>query len=225
MAGREDGEFELILGNRQLLAVLFIVIVLLGVFFVMGFLAGRSTSGVTVAQKQAAEKPPLAVDAATTPDPNPPATAEPLKPETVTPPAAEPPKEPAKEVKEPPKPEPVKEKEPEKPAKKEEKKEEKKAKEEKASDERFERKGKNGGFVEKPPAGSYLQVAASRRAEAENMLGFITGKTGLHGFVTPSTKPEIYRVIIGPLAGSEAIAKTRVTLGELGIKDMVVTRY
>ena len=40
MAGRDDGEFELILGNKQLLSVLFIVIVLLGVFWTGRKLAG-----------------------------------------------------------------------------------------------------------------------------------------------------------------------------------------
>ena len=36
MPKNEDGEFELILANRQLLSVFFIVVVLLGVFFTMG---------------------------------------------------------------------------------------------------------------------------------------------------------------------------------------------
>jgi cell division septation protein DedD len=43
----EDGEFELILGNRQLLSVFFIVVILLGVFFTMGYIVGRNSSTVT----------------------------------------------------------------------------------------------------------------------------------------------------------------------------------
>jgi len=43
----EDGEFELILGNRQLLSVFFIVVILLGVFFTMGYIVGRNTGTMT----------------------------------------------------------------------------------------------------------------------------------------------------------------------------------
>lgn len=55
---------ELILGNKQLLSVLFIVIVLLGVFFAMGFLA-EEDGGVVMTQGSNQEKPPLSVEAAT----------------------------------------------------------------------------------------------------------------------------------------------------------------
>jgi hypothetical protein len=65
MAGRDDGEFELILGNRQLLSVLFIIILLLGVFFAMGFLAGRSTgaSQVVKATRSELDSKPIEIDA------------------------------------------------------------------------------------------------------------------------------------------------------------------
>jgi len=43
----EDGEFELILGNRQLLSVFFIVVILLGVFFTMGYIVGRNSGTAT----------------------------------------------------------------------------------------------------------------------------------------------------------------------------------
>ena len=49
MPKNEDGEFELILGNRQLLSVFFIVVILLGVFFTMGYIVGRN-SGTTTAE-------------------------------------------------------------------------------------------------------------------------------------------------------------------------------
>lgn len=62
MPERSDGEFEFTLGNKQLFSVLFIVVVLLGLFFAMGFLAGRGTapeSGPKVAKSEAG---PLRVD-------------------------------------------------------------------------------------------------------------------------------------------------------------------
>jgi hypothetical protein len=42
----DDGEFELILGNRQLMSVFFIVVILLGVFFAMGYIVGRNAAPV-----------------------------------------------------------------------------------------------------------------------------------------------------------------------------------
>jgi hypothetical protein len=46
----EDGEFELLLGNRQLMSVFFIVVILLGVFFAMGYIVGRNSSPVTATE-------------------------------------------------------------------------------------------------------------------------------------------------------------------------------
>jgi len=64
MPKNEDGEFELILGNRQLLSVFFIVVVLLGVFFTMGYIVGRN-SGPAPATDVAStrkEAKPLVID-------------------------------------------------------------------------------------------------------------------------------------------------------------------
>ena len=60
MPRNEDGEFELILGNRQLMSVFFIVVILLGVFFAMGYIVGRNSSpaaGPEVATHRPESKP------------------------------------------------------------------------------------------------------------------------------------------------------------------------
>ena len=44
MPRNEEGEFELVLGNRQLLSGFFIVVILFGVFFTMGYIVGRHSS-------------------------------------------------------------------------------------------------------------------------------------------------------------------------------------
>lgn len=44
MPRNEDGEYELVLGNRQLLSVFFIVVVLLGVGFTMGYILGKNAA-------------------------------------------------------------------------------------------------------------------------------------------------------------------------------------
>src|SRR5580698_8717832 len=70
MPKNEDGEFELILANRQLLSVFFIVVVLLGVFFTMGYIVGRN-SGPSVVDVASAKKPdskPIVVESPASPD-------------------------------------------------------------------------------------------------------------------------------------------------------------
>ena len=81
MPKNEDGEFELILGNRQLLSVFFIVVILLGVFFTMGYIVGRNSGAVTaeLTPVPGVDARPPATDApakATDPAPAPPAPTE-----------------------------------------------------------------------------------------------------------------------------------------------------
>jgi cell division protein FtsN len=47
----EGSEFELVLGNKQLLSVFFIVVILLGIFFTMGYVVGRNSSPVDTARR------------------------------------------------------------------------------------------------------------------------------------------------------------------------------
>lgn len=44
MARNQDGEFEVLLGNKQLLSIFFIVVILLGVFFTMGYILGKNSA-------------------------------------------------------------------------------------------------------------------------------------------------------------------------------------
>ncbi|HVN03625.1 MAG TPA: SPOR domain-containing protein [Bryobacteraceae bacterium] len=44
MKNNETGEFELVLGNRQLLSGFFIIVILFAVFFVMGYIVGRNST-------------------------------------------------------------------------------------------------------------------------------------------------------------------------------------
>jgi cell division septation protein DedD len=48
MARKEDGEYELVLGNRQLLTIFFLVVVLLGAGFTVGYIMGRNSVSVPV---------------------------------------------------------------------------------------------------------------------------------------------------------------------------------
>jgi SPOR domain len=63
----EDGEFELILGNRQLLSVFFIVVILLGVFFTMGYIVGRNSGPTATETLNASREPSPAVESTARP--------------------------------------------------------------------------------------------------------------------------------------------------------------
>src|SRR5882757_2060100 len=57
----DDGEFELILGNRQLLSVFFVIVILLGVFFTMGYIVGRNSApaGAEIIAQKPGSAPPV----------------------------------------------------------------------------------------------------------------------------------------------------------------------
>jgi cell division septation protein DedD len=216
MPRNDDGEFELVLGNRQLLSVFFIVVVLLGVFFVMGFILGKNSA--PAATEIASAKRPAETGPAPNPiyvEPNPgkasatgdivvertkpdaavPAATVPAKTES---PRPEPPKPEAKkpEVK----PEPKTEA-PKPPAKTETKPEPRPT----AGDSR----------TGEPPKGSlFMQVGAVGRAEADALSKVLKGK-GYSIWIAPADKPAIFRVLVGPIQRSD-LGKTKADLVGLG---------
>ncbi|MBI3693881.1 MAG: SPOR domain-containing protein [Acidobacteria bacterium] len=68
MARNSEGEFEMVLGNKQLLSLLFLVVVLFAVFFSLGYMVGKS---VSPAQTLAAQPPAAETPASRTPLPEP----------------------------------------------------------------------------------------------------------------------------------------------------------
>lgn len=227
MTKTESGqEQELVLGNKQLLSVFFIVVVLLGVFFTMGYIIGRNTGGSATAATQAAAdgsgqgssasntgetRPERPLEAM--PNPSTPSEA------TALPPANAPPREivtqPAKPYEEPKaagatatvKPKqreeqaaatpPVVEKAPVKPA-----------------------------AVEKPQSGSdgkkYLQVMAVKRADAEKVQKILQGQ-GFPTVLHESSKGGLYRVMVGPFDDRPGLSKARDDLKGAGF-DSIVAR-
>jgi cell division septation protein DedD len=203
MPRNEEGEFELVLGNRQLLSVFFIVVVLLGVFFVMGYILGKNSSPVPGAEVTTAQKSdgpptnPLIIDKSGS-APKSSAAGEPVATKTAEKPVekSEPKNESAAE--------------PEKKAEKKKKEEPKKEEPERAAE---------GGTTKTglPPKGSqFMQVAAVGRAEADVVAKVLRGK-GLPVWIAPTDKDAIFRVLVGPIQ-TEQKAKTRETLEGLGFK-------
>jgi DNA polymerase III gamma/tau subunit len=176
----EDGEFELILANRQLLSVFFIVVVLLGVFFTMGYIVGRNSgpAAVDVAAAHKVETKPTVVDSPAADNPTPTPTPAPAPTSTRA-------QQPVEEAKaEPRRDEPVAKKEP--PAKKEREKEKEKEKPAPAA---------------APPASgqTYLQLAATAKAEANVMVDVLHQKQFKAIAVEIPEKPGLFRVLVGPL--------------------------
>src|SRR4051794_21678168 len=94
MAKNEVGEFELVLGNKQLLSVFFIVVILLGVFFTMGYIVGRN-SGSAGTLEAANHGKPTVVDS---PGTAPPTAVSPATEPVVETPKPEPKPEPKKKT-------------------------------------------------------------------------------------------------------------------------------
>jgi len=186
----DDGEFELILGNRQLLSVFFIVVVLLGVFFTMGYIVGRSSApvnGPDAASTRKSEAKPMVVDSparevaqTAAKQPASAASAAPVETAPQQQPASTPPQK---------APEPVKEKKQE-PVKAE----------------------KPAPVSDQPGAGqTYLQLSATGKHEADLMVDVLR-KNSFKAFSAEiPEKPGLYRVLVGPMKDSD-INKTRADL-------------
>jgi len=214
VAMNDDGEFELVLGNKQLFSVFFIVVVLLGVCFLMGYVVGKNSAPIlsaAIASKGDAE--PLVIPPATEPkqlpaDPVPPVT------ETVaqTQKAAKVKDEPVAPAPPPATPEP-----------------------EKAAPaavaaatpaktvlpgfqgEKTEKSAPKTGPKQAPlasqpiPGRVYLQLSATERDSAEGMADLLRSKKFPAIAAQVPERPALYRVLVGPLSEGD-IAKTRADL-------------
>ena len=186
MPTNEDGEFELILGNRQLLSVFFIVVILLGIFFTMGYIVGQHST------------PLVAADASPKP-----AAAKPI--------VVEPPPEPETRKEEPPPPK----QEPIRTAPQQETPPPKTTK---------QNPDRKGGEVLPPtppapsnsqPAGTYLQLAATTKREADIMVDVLRQKKFASMTAEIPDKPGLFRVLVGPISDAQ-VNKTKTDLQSAG---------
>ncbi|HUJ51454.1 MAG TPA: SPOR domain-containing protein [Bryobacteraceae bacterium] len=212
MAKNEDGEFELILGNRQLISVFLIVVILLGVFFSMGYIVGRN-SAPTVAESARDSKPavlhwPAPADANAADSAKSPGTPTPAA-EPASPAPADTGTHPARDVAPPAPaaPTPV----PAAPA----------------------QKTKSSPLPPASPAasvtadlapGEYWQVVATARPDAEIITETLR-KKGFHAVMAPAPKEGVFRVLVGPLKDAATQAQTRTALEAAGFKNPIVRKY
>ncbi len=213
MPKNDDGEFELVLGNRQLISVFLIVVILLGVFFSMGYIVGRNSSpSVDTARSEKPKPDPGSGDTPAqapgdeprTPPPND-STADSTTPST--PPEITKPAQPQQATPAPVKPEPI----------------------------RREVRGKpspspapaapvHAAASGEPSNGQYWQVVATARPDAE-IIAEALGKKGFHVVLAPAPKDGVFRVLVGPLADAPTQAQTRTGLESAGFKNPILRKY
>ncbi len=190
MPTNEEGEFELVLGNKQLLSVFFLVVLLLAVFFSMGYLAGRYTAPVMVAGGPPPD--PITVPGSTAPEIEKPPAA-PVEP-VVPPPSKPVPAPPPMSTATPPKPEPVK---PEPP----------KPEPPKPTPPPVKPVPVSAGS---PGRGSYLQVAATKDPDADKLIQTLAAK-GFRAVKMPVPDSTLVRVLVGPIE-SGGVPQTKAKL-------------
>lgn len=209
MPKNDDGEYELILGNRQLLSGFFLLVVLFGVFFTMGYFVGRhSTPSQINAAAPAVASPvpssPVETVAAAPPVPEPgratvvaaretprPTSTQPV---TQDPPVAQPVTKPAPAA-EASKPAPPVSSPP-------------------------SRAAAPGGSRVTPAAGDiYLQVSAPAPAAAGSVVDALS-KKGISAVIADGPDPSTVRVLVGPLVPADIPAE-RARLESAGFKPFV----
>ncbi len=213
MPKNDEGEFELVLGNRQLISVFLIVVILLGVFFSMGYIVGRNSSPATeTARNNDKPKPDPDADSSddadsggpgatastgnsTSPSTTPPQITKPAQSQPPAPlPAAKPAPVRATETK--PKPSPSSS--PGAPV--------------------------HAAAAGEPSSGQYWQVVATSRPDAE-IIAEALGNKGFHVVLAPAPKDGIFRVLVGPLADASTLAQTRTGLESAGFKNPIMRKY
>jgi len=208
----EDGEFELILGNRQLLSVFFIVVVLFALFFVMGYILGRPAGPGTVPEVASArkvEKPLVVESPARDPNPAPVAAKTESEPPPSTPEKAKP-AEPAKVESAKAKPEPAP------------------AKSERAKTPPPEKKAEKPeppkpAASNEPASGTYLQLTATGQHEAD-LYADVLRKKGFHAVEVDVPDKHLTRVLVGPLSEGN-VNKTKADLKAAGFPgDQAIKR-
>jgi len=196
MPKNETGEFELVLGNRQLLSGFAIVAILFGIFFALGYVIGRNsapsarvsaadTQAPAISQPETTRAPAATPPAASSAPPTDTSAAAPARPATQR--AAEAPPQPttqpARDTPAPP---------PQKPAETDAVK-----------------------VVADPQPGTYLQVISINRRDAEVIARALQGK-GFSTLITPSPLEGNFRVIVGPYKDSTTLGTAKGELEKSG---------
>jgi cell division septation protein DedD len=224
MSSTSETETEILLGNRHLLAIFFVLAVLLGIAFTGGYMVGKNSPDKKPAALTAGASDPAA-SSVTAPAGSlethsiPPAGSEQTDTAPIPPPAAE-----ETHTAQPPPPVTSKEDQPlgapkQKPAAAADPTPPKPALKVEAHVK------PNAAFAGPQSGQTFLQVAAVGRTEA-TALADVLGKKGFRAHAVP--KPgasEIYRVLIGPMGDASELSTIRDSLRNAGFTKIFVQRY
>jgi len=209
---KTEGEYELVLGNRQLLSAFFIIVILFGVFFTMGYVVGRNSAPTAAASPMpapVASPRPEAPSSAAAQSPASPSQTAAAPAESSAPPSVEtkPPVEtkpvtPAKQEVPPPKVETrVEPVAPARPS----------ARAASAS----------GAVAVTPgPGNMYLQVAAAAQPQAGVVVDTLKQK-GFPALLAQGPNATLFRVLVGPFADAASLGKAKAGLENAGFHPLV----
>jgi cell division septation protein DedD len=190
MRNHETGEFELVVGNRQLLSGFFIVVLLFAVAFAMGYVVGQNSPRSTrIGGETAAATPPTSSEAARPPAasaPAPPPEAPALPPDSsaAAAPATEAPPQPVTQAPRVPEPTPT---------------------------------APVATAPEAPP-GSYWQVMAVQQPDAEVVVKTLRDK-GFPAALSPGPN-NLMRVLVGPYKDTQSMGKAKTELENAGFRPI-----
>ena len=200
-------EKELVLGNKQLVSFFFVVLALCGVFFALGYMIGRNSTKAVVAgldgtpasqagdgQRTQESEPPRETVQA---DPGSAATTQSASSAPAIVPEAAPQTQPAHDT-----PPPISAPAP-KPA--------------------AAAAGDAGQLIAPEPGAMYLQVGALHRPDAETMVRTLR-EQNYPAVLATSSKPDFFRVLVGPYHQTAEVADAKARLKALGFADAFVMR-
>jgi cell division septation protein DedD len=195
---------EILLGNKQLLSIFFIVVVLLGVAFTIGYTIGKNTATVH-ASAPAMERPGVAMESP---------TSNPTTPVDTAPTPAGVPKDPGQPVVTPkaaPVTHPAKPYVAEAPA---------------ATTTPDPESAQNAAAAPEAASaiagsGTYLQVAALKREDADRIAKMLRTR-GYPATLGDSSKEGLYRVLVGPFKNMADLSESKQKLKASGMDSFVV---
>ena len=204
MTRSEGDQQEIVLGNKQLLSIFFIIVVLMGVSFTIGYVIGRNASSVSAAT--GAGLPPVSVrPSAAPPTSAEPATSDSKAETTQSEPAVERGSKQAAARAQPDAPATVRTAKADAPPPA-------RAAEEEATPARPV-SSTNG-------TGTYLQVASLRKDDASKLVEMLQGRK-FPALLGESPKEGLFRVLIGPYRDNPSLAEAKQKLRGAGFDPII----
>ena len=182
-----EGEKELVLGNKQLISLFFVVVALCGVFFAMGYMMGRPSGKQLAAIPEtgpAAQVAPVQAQESAPPHETAPPETPTIAAGETAPADAQP-----------------------------------------ATQTQAARDLPNSPAATSVPesGATYLQVTALRRTDADNLVKTLK-EQNFPALLADSSKPDLFRVLVGPYHQTADVADAKARLKALGFANAFVQK-